>query len=121
MSVAGSSLHKLSESLIYRLDIKRLPVGEVGKEFTFQELLNKAKVKSLKQFLDDTKDRETPEEESIEDEILDSEVTFAFSSPKDDPPTPKFPSPSKLQPLSLIHICRCRRYAVCRSRWSPYH
>eukprot|EP00826_Nyctotherus_ovalis_P029392 TRINITY_DN23219_c0_g1_i1.p1 TRINITY_DN23219_c0_g1~~TRINITY_DN23219_c0_g1_i1.p1 ORF type:complete len:101 (-),score=20.76 TRINITY_DN23219_c0_g1_i1:11-313(-) len=22
--------------------------------------------------------------------------------------------------LSLIHICRCRRYAVCRSRWSPY-
>eukprot|EP00826_Nyctotherus_ovalis_P024678 TRINITY_DN1904_c0_g1_i6.p2 TRINITY_DN1904_c0_g1~~TRINITY_DN1904_c0_g1_i6.p2 ORF type:complete len:243 (+),score=49.78 TRINITY_DN1904_c0_g1_i6:319-1047(+) len=25
------------------------------------------------------------------------------------------------QGLSLIHICRCRRYAVCRSRWSPYH
>eukprot|EP00826_Nyctotherus_ovalis_P016873 TRINITY_DN14921_c0_g1_i2.p2 TRINITY_DN14921_c0_g1~~TRINITY_DN14921_c0_g1_i2.p2 ORF type:complete len:102 (+),score=22.40 TRINITY_DN14921_c0_g1_i2:66-371(+) len=25
------------------------------------------------------------------------------------------------QQLSLIHICRCRRYAVCRSRWSPYH
>eukprot|EP00826_Nyctotherus_ovalis_P022414 TRINITY_DN17393_c0_g1_i2.p1 TRINITY_DN17393_c0_g1~~TRINITY_DN17393_c0_g1_i2.p1 ORF type:complete len:285 (+),score=29.29 TRINITY_DN17393_c0_g1_i2:382-1236(+) len=25
------------------------------------------------------------------------------------------------QNLSLIHICRCRRYAVCRSRWSPYH
>eukprot|EP00826_Nyctotherus_ovalis_P027855 TRINITY_DN21826_c0_g1_i1.p2 TRINITY_DN21826_c0_g1~~TRINITY_DN21826_c0_g1_i1.p2 ORF type:complete len:134 (-),score=4.25 TRINITY_DN21826_c0_g1_i1:10-411(-) len=25
------------------------------------------------------------------------------------------------QYLSLIHICRCRRYAVCRSRWSPYH
>ena len=24
-------------------------------------------------------------------------------------------------PLSLIHIWRCRRYAVCRSRWSPYH
>ena len=23
--------------------------------------------------------------------------------------------------LSLIHIRRCRRYAVCRSRWSPYH
>eukprot|EP00826_Nyctotherus_ovalis_P020599 TRINITY_DN16489_c0_g1_i1.p1 TRINITY_DN16489_c0_g1~~TRINITY_DN16489_c0_g1_i1.p1 ORF type:complete len:284 (-),score=52.77 TRINITY_DN16489_c0_g1_i1:9-860(-) len=23
--------------------------------------------------------------------------------------------------LSLIHICRCRRYAVCRSRWSPCH
>ena len=22
--------------------------------------------------------------------------------------------------LSLIHISRCRRYAVCRSRWSPY-
>eukprot|EP00826_Nyctotherus_ovalis_P014849 TRINITY_DN14176_c0_g2_i1.p1 TRINITY_DN14176_c0_g2~~TRINITY_DN14176_c0_g2_i1.p1 ORF type:complete len:114 (+),score=9.19 TRINITY_DN14176_c0_g2_i1:64-405(+) len=28
---------------------------------------------------------------------------------------------STVQPLSLIHICRCRRYAVCRSRWSPYH
>ena len=23
--------------------------------------------------------------------------------------------------LSLIHNRRCRRYAVCRSRWSPYH
>eukprot|EP00826_Nyctotherus_ovalis_P009115 TRINITY_DN12390_c0_g1_i2.p1 TRINITY_DN12390_c0_g1~~TRINITY_DN12390_c0_g1_i2.p1 ORF type:complete len:268 (-),score=53.68 TRINITY_DN12390_c0_g1_i2:16-819(-) len=34
--------------------------------------------------------------------------------------------PNEVQPdldsmLSLIHICRCRRYAVCRSRWSPYH
>eukprot|EP00826_Nyctotherus_ovalis_P062465 TRINITY_DN9039_c0_g1_i4.p1 TRINITY_DN9039_c0_g1~~TRINITY_DN9039_c0_g1_i4.p1 ORF type:complete len:177 (+),score=40.62 TRINITY_DN9039_c0_g1_i4:143-673(+) len=28
---------------------------------------------------------------------------------------------SKENLLSLIHICRCRRYAVCRSRWSPYH
>eukprot|EP00826_Nyctotherus_ovalis_P038876 TRINITY_DN3678_c0_g1_i5.p1 TRINITY_DN3678_c0_g1~~TRINITY_DN3678_c0_g1_i5.p1 ORF type:complete len:247 (+),score=70.71 TRINITY_DN3678_c0_g1_i5:106-741(+) len=27
----------------------------------------------------------------------------------------------KPKSLSLIHICRCRRYAVCRSRWSPYH
>ena len=25
------------------------------------------------------------------------------------------------QVLSLIHICRCRRYSLCRSRWSPYH
>ena len=24
-------------------------------------------------------------------------------------------------PLSLIHICRCRRLVECRSRWSPYH
>ena len=23
--------------------------------------------------------------------------------------------------LSLIHLGRCRRYAVCRSRWAPYH
>ena len=23
--------------------------------------------------------------------------------------------------LSLINICRCRRYALCRSRWSPSH
>eukprot|EP00826_Nyctotherus_ovalis_P040926 TRINITY_DN4072_c0_g2_i1.p3 TRINITY_DN4072_c0_g2~~TRINITY_DN4072_c0_g2_i1.p3 ORF type:complete len:115 (-),score=24.57 TRINITY_DN4072_c0_g2_i1:10-354(-) len=28
---------------------------------------------------------------------------------------------AKGEKLSLIHICRCRRYAVCRSRWSPYH
>src|SRR3569832_99439 len=25
-----------------------------------------------------------------------------------------------VEPLSLIHIRRSRRYAVCRSRWSPY-
>ena len=25
------------------------------------------------------------------------------------------------QYLSLIHIWRCRRYSLCRSRWSPYH
>ena len=23
--------------------------------------------------------------------------------------------------LSLIHISRCRRHGMCRSRWSPYH
>ena len=23
--------------------------------------------------------------------------------------------------LSLIHICRCRRYSLSRSLWSPYH
>ena len=23
--------------------------------------------------------------------------------------------------LSLIHIWRCRRSTLCRSRWSPYH
>ena len=26
-----------------------------------------------------------------------------------------------VQALSLIHIWRCRRYSLCRSRWSPYH
>ena len=30
-----------------------------------------------------------------------------------------FDSPTTL--LSLIHIWRCRRYSLCRSRWSPYH
>ena len=25
------------------------------------------------------------------------------------------------QDLSLIHIWRCRRSTLCRSRWSPYH
>ena len=27
----------------------------------------------------------------------------------------------KLFRLSLIHIWRCRRSTLCRSRWSPYH
>ena len=26
-----------------------------------------------------------------------------------------------IEDLSLIHICRCRRSTLCRSRWSPYH
>ena len=26
-----------------------------------------------------------------------------------------------IQLLSLIHIWRCRRSTLCRSRWSPYH
>ena len=31
--------------------------------------------------------------------------------------------PERVNPqvLSLIHICRCRRSTLCRSRWSPYH
>ena len=28
---------------------------------------------------------------------------------------------SSALPLSLIHIWRCRRDVLCRSRWSPYH
>ena len=28
---------------------------------------------------------------------------------------------SNLYSLSLIHIWRCRRSTLCRSRWSPYH
>ena len=28
---------------------------------------------------------------------------------------------SAVSRLSLIHIWRCRRHVVCRSRWSPYH
>ena len=30
-------------------------------------------------------------------------------------------SPEQLHILSLIHIWRCRRSTLCRSRWSPYH
>ena len=30
-------------------------------------------------------------------------------------------SNSSILGLSLIHIWRCRRYSLCRSRWSPYH
>ena len=29
--------------------------------------------------------------------------------------------PHSLYMLSLIHIWRCRRSTLCRSRWSPYH
>eukprot|EP00826_Nyctotherus_ovalis_P064469 TRINITY_DN9458_c0_g1_i7.p2 TRINITY_DN9458_c0_g1~~TRINITY_DN9458_c0_g1_i7.p2 ORF type:complete len:100 (-),score=29.03 TRINITY_DN9458_c0_g1_i7:21-320(-) len=32
-----------------------------------------------------------------------------------------FMTSAHLQKLSLIHICRCRRSTLCRSRWSPYH
>ena len=31
------------------------------------------------------------------------------------------PQTVSLLDLSLIHIWRCRRYSLCRSRWSPYH
>ena len=36
------------------------------------------------------------------------------------PLLPLFPLVTLL-PLSLIHIWRCRRSTLCRSRWSPYH
>ena len=32
-----------------------------------------------------------------------------------------FPTSFEHRPLSLIHIWRCRRSTLCRSRWSPYH
>ena len=31
------------------------------------------------------------------------------------------PTILSLELLSLIHIWRCRRSTLCRSRWSPYH
>ena len=33
----------------------------------------------------------------------------------------QFPGGKIALTLSLIHIWRCRRYSLCRSRWSPYH
>ena len=33
----------------------------------------------------------------------------------------RFQFDKKMTYLSLIHIWRCRRYSLCRSRWSPYH
>ena len=33
----------------------------------------------------------------------------------------KFPTHVTVLGLSLIHIWRCRRSTLCRSRWSPYH
>ena len=33
----------------------------------------------------------------------------------------EMPKRRLFQDLSLIHIWRCRRYSLCRSRWSPYH
>eukprot|EP00826_Nyctotherus_ovalis_P003045 TRINITY_DN1060_c0_g1_i12.p1 TRINITY_DN1060_c0_g1~~TRINITY_DN1060_c0_g1_i12.p1 ORF type:complete len:227 (-),score=72.55 TRINITY_DN1060_c0_g1_i12:20-700(-) len=52
------------------------------------------------------------------EEIMDSPSLVGYDKeldvlPVTDPEIPMY--------LSLIHICRCRRYAVCRSRWSPYH
>ena len=32
-----------------------------------------------------------------------------------------YPMSGLAHTLSLIHIWRCRRYSLCRSRWSPYH
>eukprot|EP00826_Nyctotherus_ovalis_P009454 TRINITY_DN12500_c0_g1_i3.p1 TRINITY_DN12500_c0_g1~~TRINITY_DN12500_c0_g1_i3.p1 ORF type:complete len:345 (-),score=137.08 TRINITY_DN12500_c0_g1_i3:21-1055(-) len=66
---------------------------------------------------------------------MQEEVRSTDSLPKVNQETVSFPSDHstsrriyreakrnpKNQHLSLIHICRCRRYAVCRSRWSPYH
>ena len=41
---------------------------------------------------------------------------------KTNSPTPKSNIISFVsQGLSLIHIWRCRRSTLCRSRWSPYH
>ena len=34
---------------------------------------------------------------------------------------PRLARQSQVATLSLIHICRCRRSTLCRSRWSPYH
>eukprot|EP00826_Nyctotherus_ovalis_P067000 TRINITY_DN9975_c0_g2_i1.p1 TRINITY_DN9975_c0_g2~~TRINITY_DN9975_c0_g2_i1.p1 ORF type:complete len:280 (+),score=75.26 TRINITY_DN9975_c0_g2_i1:64-903(+) len=48
------------------------------------------------------------EEECKQDEAIAREIVELFCN-------------TKILRLSLIHICRCRRYAVCRSRWSPYH
>ena len=42
---------------------------------------------------------------------------FVFSSPS----LSLFFLYTALSLLSLIHIWRCRRHVVCRSRWSPYH
>eukprot|EP00826_Nyctotherus_ovalis_P023150 TRINITY_DN17816_c0_g1_i2.p1 TRINITY_DN17816_c0_g1~~TRINITY_DN17816_c0_g1_i2.p1 ORF type:complete len:108 (-),score=24.76 TRINITY_DN17816_c0_g1_i2:10-333(-) len=68
----------------------------------------KTKQPSNSQSLSDGVDVELGE---VVDETEDSENTVAESTMR-----------NKLRwDLSLIHICRCRRYAVCRSRWSPYH
>eukprot|EP00826_Nyctotherus_ovalis_P021141 TRINITY_DN16768_c0_g3_i6.p1 TRINITY_DN16768_c0_g3~~TRINITY_DN16768_c0_g3_i6.p1 ORF type:complete len:279 (-),score=52.58 TRINITY_DN16768_c0_g3_i6:18-854(-) len=49
-------------------------------------------------------------------EILYSPITPSyFSSAKNNV------NIGRVNTLSLIHICRCRRLLTCRSRWSPYH
>ena len=42
---------------------------------------------------------------------------YSTLSQRSKPPEP----PNRTLHLSLIHIWRCRRDVLCRSRWSPYH
>ena len=51
----------------------------------------------------------------LHDVIEDTEVT------KEDIKKEFWEEIATLCELSLIHIWRCRRSTLCRSRWSPYH
>ena len=54
--------------------------------------------------------------------ILIGSITWIFVTVMDlDKVLHKIEESEMPQILSLIHILRCRRYSLCRSRWSPYH
>ena len=64
--------------------------------------------------------RRLPSNNGMSDEDSDSDETphgiQEFNSA-----AASFPSTPYMFNLSLIHIWRCRRSTLCRSRWSPYH
>eukprot|EP00826_Nyctotherus_ovalis_P055470 TRINITY_DN7364_c0_g1_i17.p1 TRINITY_DN7364_c0_g1~~TRINITY_DN7364_c0_g1_i17.p1 ORF type:complete len:218 (+),score=45.46 TRINITY_DN7364_c0_g1_i17:603-1256(+) len=96
-------LERLAKVPDVRIAIKKIvKKGKVDYKNALQVLKSDAKVKKG---LDQSFENETANK-SIEQQIK-SEILLRHSS-------------SHIT-LSLIHICRCRRYAVCRSRWSPYH
>ena len=74
---------------------------------------------------DETIDRTSNGTGRVNDKNFDELSTYDFgswfSSEFKNARIPEFSRVLEKYHLSLIHICRCRRYAVCRSRWSPYH
>eukprot|EP00826_Nyctotherus_ovalis_P027487 TRINITY_DN21484_c0_g1_i1.p1 TRINITY_DN21484_c0_g1~~TRINITY_DN21484_c0_g1_i1.p1 ORF type:complete len:105 (-),score=24.91 TRINITY_DN21484_c0_g1_i1:23-337(-) len=102
--------------------IRDRSIGAFGEIFNVVEDLTGAKSFSIRF-------REGKEEESKEGagrgdrldtiEIAAEEVIVSTDSFKDI--LNYFGKREEQRMLSLIHICRCRRYAVCRSRGSPKH
>eukprot|EP00826_Nyctotherus_ovalis_P027790 TRINITY_DN21751_c0_g1_i4.p1 TRINITY_DN21751_c0_g1~~TRINITY_DN21751_c0_g1_i4.p1 ORF type:complete len:103 (+),score=29.15 TRINITY_DN21751_c0_g1_i4:84-392(+) len=79
-----------------REQVRRMYLGEIRSDITFIDSIDK---QSAILIIDPNSCRLT----SRTDSLVTSFDTLSNNSVR----------------LSLIHICRCRRYAVCRSRWSP--
>ena len=58
---------------------------------------------------------------STRDVFIKKTYKFLITTIKDTSRPGVDPELQYKQGLSLIHIWRCRRYSLCRSRWSPYH